>query len=159
MPRQMPTTLRPRIRAQARGGSPLHHVPNRRPRFPTSTPPPGSSTHPSGISIRSQQDSISFNPAAFMAPVRTSVATEFNSGEHRRLAWYHKAGLLSMQKINRQDSVATLFHTPGYTNSVLQGIRCSHNFPHNFLMIPFMSVKGLRQRRKYENRRRRPKSG
>ena len=26
------------------------------------------------------------------------------------------------------------------------------------LMIPFMSVKGLRQRRKYENRRRRPKS-
>ena len=38
--------------------------------------------HPSGFSIRSQQDSASFNPTAFMAPVHTSVATEFNSGEH-----------------------------------------------------------------------------
>ncbi len=69
-------------RAQARGGSLLHHVPNRPPRFPTSTPPPGPSAHPSGFSIRSQQDSIGCNPTAFKAPVRTSVATEFNSGEH-----------------------------------------------------------------------------
>ena len=69
-------------RAQARGGSLLHHVPNRPPRFPTSTPPPGPSAHPSGFSIRSQQDSIGFNPTAFKAPVRTSVATEFNPGEH-----------------------------------------------------------------------------
>ena len=65
----MPTTLRPRYRAQARGGSPLHHVPNRPPRFPTSTPPPGPSAHPSGFSIRSQQDSaLAFGsaiPSAF----------------------------------------------------------------------------------------------
>jgi len=69
-------------RAQARGGSLLHHVPNRPPRFPTSTPPPGPSAHPSGFSIRSQRDYFGFNPTAFKAPVRTSVATEFNPGEH-----------------------------------------------------------------------------
>ena len=68
--------------AQARGGSLLHHVPNRPPRFPTSTPPPGPSAHPSGFSIRSQRDYFGFNPTAFKAPVRTSVATEFNPGEH-----------------------------------------------------------------------------
>ena len=83
MPRRVPTTLRPRICAQARGGSHLHHVPNRPPRFPTSTPPPGPSAHHSGFSIRSQQDSIGCNPTAFKAPVRTSVATEFNPGERR----------------------------------------------------------------------------
>ena len=64
MPRRMPTTLRPRFRAQARGGSLLHHAPNRRPRFPRSTPPPGPSAHPSGFSVRSQQDSFGFNPTA-----------------------------------------------------------------------------------------------
>ena len=83
MPRQMPTTLRPRFRAQARGGGLLRHAPNRPPRFPTSTPPPGPSSHPSGFSIRSQKDSLGFNPTAVMAPVLTSVATKFNSGEHR----------------------------------------------------------------------------
>ena len=41
---------------------PPPRVPNRRPRFPTSTPPPGPSAHPSGFSIRSQQDSTGFNP-------------------------------------------------------------------------------------------------
>ena len=81
MPRQMPTTLRLRFRAQTRGGSLLHHVPNRPPRFPTSAPPPGPSAHPSGSSIRSQRDSFSFNPTAFKTPVRTPVATEFNSRE------------------------------------------------------------------------------
>ena len=81
MPRQMPTTLRLRFRAQTRGGSLLHHVPNRPPRFPTSAPPPGPSAHPSGFSIRSQRDSIGFNPTAFKTPVRTPVATEFNSRE------------------------------------------------------------------------------
>ena len=83
MPRQMPTTLRPRFRAQARGGGLLRHAPNRPPRFPTSTPPPGPSAHPSGFSIRSQKDSLGFNPTAVMAPVLTSVATEFNSRERR----------------------------------------------------------------------------
>ena len=60
---------------------PPPRVPNRRPRFPTSTPPPGPSAYPSGFSIRSQQDYAGFNPAVFKAPVRTPVATEFNSGE------------------------------------------------------------------------------
>ncbi len=77
----MPTTPRPRFRAQALGGSLLHHVPNRPPWFPISTPPPGPSTHPSGFSVRSQRGSIGFNPTAFKAPVPTSVATEFNPGE------------------------------------------------------------------------------
>ena len=54
--------------AQARGGSLLHHVPNRRPWFPTSSPPPGPSAHPSGFSIRSQQDSASFNPRLSWLP-------------------------------------------------------------------------------------------
>ena len=43
---------------------PPPHVPNRRPRFPTSTPPPGPSAHPSGFSIRSQRDYFGFNPTA-----------------------------------------------------------------------------------------------
>ena len=81
MPRQMPTTPGQRILRSSPRRKPPPRVPNRRPRFPTSTPPPGPSAHPSGFSIRSQQGSISFNPAAFKAPVRTSVATEFNSGE------------------------------------------------------------------------------
>ena len=116
MPRLMPTTLRPRFRAQARGGGLLRHVPNRPPRFPRSTPPPGPSARPSGFSIRSQRDSaLAFGsaiPSAFRprpskqsfsaatlrfqpdgsskAPVRTSVATEFNPGEQR----YHTINLL-----------------------------------------------------------------
>ena len=81
MPRRMPTTLRPRFRAQARGGSLLHHAPNRRPRFPRSTPPPGPSAHPSGFSIRSQQDSFGFNPTAhqrlpFVPPLPRSSIPE-----------------------------------------------------------------------------------
>ena len=83
MPHQMPTTLRPRISRSSPRRKPPPRVPNRPPWFPTSTPPPGPSAHLSGFSIRSQQGSISFNPTAFKAPVRTSVATEFNSGEHR----------------------------------------------------------------------------
>ena len=43
-------------------------VPNRPPWFPTSTPPPGPSAHPSGFSIRSQQDSASFNPRLSRLP-------------------------------------------------------------------------------------------
>jgi len=94
MPRQMPTTLRPRLCAQTHGGSLLHHVPNRRPRFPTSTPPPGPSARPSGFSIRSQQDSIGFNPTAhqrlpFVPPLpRSSIpgsATMISQTYSRRL--------------------------------------------------------------------------
>ncbi len=89
MPRQVPTTLRPRISRSSPRRKPPPRVPNRRPWFPTSTPPPGPSAHPSGFSIRSQQDSIGFNPTAFKAPVRTSVATEFNSGEQRHSTTKH----------------------------------------------------------------------
>ena len=81
MPRRMPTTLRPRFRAQARGGSLLPHAPTRRPQFPRSTPPPGPSAHPSGFSIRSQQDSFGFNPTAhqrlpFVPPLPRSSIPE-----------------------------------------------------------------------------------
>ena len=95
MPRRMPTTLRPRFRAQARGGSLLHHAPNRRPRFPRSTPPPGPSAHPSGFSVRSQQDSFGFNPTAhqrlpFVPPLpRSSIpgsATMIPQTRARRLS-------------------------------------------------------------------------
>ena len=121
MPRQMPTTLRLRFRAQTRGGSLLHHVPNRPPRFPTSAPPPGPSAHPSGFSIRSQRDSIGFNPTAFKTPVRTPVATEFNSGEH----WYftkfyatsaRRSARSSGKRPNRQ-LVATRRHGSATVNS------------------------------------------
>ena len=47
---------------------PPPRVPNRPPWFPTSTPPPGPSAHPSGFSIRSQQDSVSFNPRLSRLP-------------------------------------------------------------------------------------------
>ena len=116
MPRQMPTTPGPRISRSSPRRKPPPHVPNRRPRFPTSTPPLGPSAHPSGFSIRSQRDSaLAFGsaiPSAFRprpskqsfsaatlrfqpdgsskAPVRTSVATEFNPGEQR----YHTINLL-----------------------------------------------------------------
>lgn len=68
MPRQMPTTPGPRILRSSPRRKPPPHVPNRRPRFPTSTPPPGPSAHPSGFSIRSQQDSASFNPRLSWLP-------------------------------------------------------------------------------------------
>ena len=101
MPRRMPTTLRPRFRAQARGGSLLHHAPNRRPRFPTSTPPPGPSAHPSGFSIRSLQDSFGFNPTAhqrlpFVPPLpRSSIpgsAAMIPQTGPRRLSEIHQFG-------------------------------------------------------------------
>ena len=68
MPRHTPTTLRPRILRSSPRREPPPHVPNRPPWFPTSTPPPEPSTHPSGFSIRSQQDSASFNPRLSWLP-------------------------------------------------------------------------------------------
>jgi hypothetical protein len=112
MPRQMPTTLRPRFRAQARGGGLLRHAPNRPPRFPTSPPPPGPSARPSGFSIRSQQDSIGFNPTAFMAPVRTSVATEFNSGEHRYFTKFYATSARRYGRSARQLDQTVACGTP-----------------------------------------------
>ena len=81
MPRQMPTTLRPRIalkpaeeasssRSKSAAVVPDVNAPSRtvRPPFRLFDP------FTAGLS--------QFQPTAFMAPARTSVATEFNSGEH-----------------------------------------------------------------------------
>ena len=82
MPRQMPTTLRPRIpalkpaeeasssRSKSAAVVPDVNTPSRTVRPPFRLFDPFSA----GLG--------QFQPTAFMAPVRTSVATEFNSGEH-----------------------------------------------------------------------------
>ena len=82
MPRQMPTTLRPRIlalkpaeeasssRSKSAAVVPDVNAPSRTVRPPFRLFDPFSA----GLD--------QFQPTAFMAPVRTSVATEFNSGEH-----------------------------------------------------------------------------
>ena len=81
MPRQMPTTLRPRIlalkpaeeasssRSKSAAAVPDVNAPSRTVRLPFRLFDPFSA----GLD--------QFQPTAFMAPVRTSVATEFNSGE------------------------------------------------------------------------------
>ena len=80
MPRQMPTTLRPRIalkpaeeasssRSKSAAAVPDVNAPSRTVRPPFRLFDPFSA----GLD--------QFQPTAFMAPVRTSVATEFNSGE------------------------------------------------------------------------------
>ena len=82
MPRQMPTTLRPRIlalkpaeeasssRSKSAAVVPDVNAPSRTVRPPFRLFDPFSA----GLD--------QFQPTAFKAPVRTSVATEFNSGEH-----------------------------------------------------------------------------
>ena len=82
MPRQMPTTLRPRIlvlkpaeeasssRSKSAAVVPDVNAPSRTVRPPFRLFDPFSA----GLG--------QFQPSAFMAPVRTSVATEFNSVEH-----------------------------------------------------------------------------
>ena len=62
MPRPVPTTLRLRSSRSSPRGQPAPHVPNRPLRFPRSTPPPVPSARPSGFSVRSQRDSLGFNP-------------------------------------------------------------------------------------------------
>ena len=60
---------------------PPPRIPNRPPWFPTSTPP--RTVHPPFRLFDPFSAGLGqFQPTAFMAPVRTSVATEFNSGEH-----------------------------------------------------------------------------
>ena len=124
MPRRMPTTLRPRFCAQARGGSLLHHAPNRRPRFPRSTPHPGPSAHPSGFSIRSQQDSFGFNPTAhqrlpFVPPLpRSSIpgsAAMIPQTGPRRLSEIQcrsKLGDIQCKVCTTQSRRLRLRHTP-----------------------------------------------
>ena len=71
-------------RAQARGGSLLHRVPNRPPRFPTSTPPPGPSAHPSGFSIRSQRGSALAFGSAIPSAFRPRPSKQsFSAATHR----------------------------------------------------------------------------
>ena len=81
MPRQMPTTLRPRIalkpaeeasssRSKSAAVVPDVIAPSRTVRPPFRLFDPFSA----GLG--------QFQPTAFKAPVRTSVATEFNPGEH-----------------------------------------------------------------------------
>ena len=71
-------------RAQTRGGSLLHHVPNRPPRFPTSAPPPGPSAHPSGFSIRSQQGSALAFGSAIPSAFRPRPSKQsFSAATHR----------------------------------------------------------------------------
>ena len=81
MPRLTPTTLRPRIalksteeasssRSKSAAVVPDVNTPSRTVRPPFGLFDPFSA----GLD--------QFQPTAFMAPVRTSVATEFNSGEH-----------------------------------------------------------------------------
>ena len=82
MPRLTPTTLRPRIlalkpaeeasssRSKSAAVVPDVNTPSRTVRPPFRLFDPFSA----GLG--------QFQPTAFMAPVRTSVATEFNSGEH-----------------------------------------------------------------------------
>jgi len=80
MPRQMPTTLGPRIalkpaeeasssRSKSAAAVPDVNAPSRTVR------PPFRLFDPFSAGL------CRFQPTAFMAPVRTSVATEFNSGE------------------------------------------------------------------------------
>ena len=81
MPRQMPTTLRPRIlalkpaeeasssRSKSAAVVPDVNAPSRTVR------PPFRLFDPFSAGL------CRFQPTVFMAPVRTSVATEFNSGE------------------------------------------------------------------------------
>ncbi len=89
MPRQMPTTLRPRIlalkpaeeasssRSKSAAVVPDVNAPSRTVRPPFRLFDPFSA----GLS--------QFQPTAFMTPVHTSVATEFNSGERH----YHNINL------------------------------------------------------------------
>ena len=65
-------------------GKPSPNVPNRRPRFPTSTPPPGPSTHPSGFPVRSQQDSALAFGSAIPSVFRPRPSKQsFSAATHR----------------------------------------------------------------------------
>ncbi len=76
MPRLTPTTLRPRILAL----KPAEEASSSRSKsvavVPRTVHPPFRLFDPFSAGLGQ------FQPTAFMAPVRTSVATEFNSGEH-----------------------------------------------------------------------------
>ena len=81
MPRQMPTTLSPRILAL----KPAEEASSSRSKSATVVPdviaPSRTVRPPFGLFDPFSAGLGQFQPTAFMAPVRTSVATEFNSGE------------------------------------------------------------------------------
>ena len=58
----VPKTLRLRSSRSSLRDQPVPRVPIRLLRFPRSTPPPVPSARPSGFSVRSQRDSLGFNP-------------------------------------------------------------------------------------------------
>ena len=81
MPRQMPTTLGPRIALKPAEEASSSHSKSAAVVPDVNTPsrtvrPPFRLFDPFSAGLGQ------FQPTAFMAPVRTSVATEFNSGEH-----------------------------------------------------------------------------
>ena len=82
MPRQMPTTLRPRIALK-----PAEEATSSRSKSAAVVPdvntPSRTVRPPFGLFDPFSAGLGQFQPTAFMAPVRTSVATEFNSGEQR----------------------------------------------------------------------------
>ena len=82
MPRQMPTTLRPRILAL----KPAEEASSSRSKSAAAVPdviaPSRTVRPPFGLFDPFTAGLGQFQPTAFMAPVRTSIATEFNSGEH-----------------------------------------------------------------------------
>ena len=82
MPRQMPTTLRPRILAL----KPAEEASSSRSKSAAVVPdviaPSRTVRPPFRLFDPFSAGLGQFQPTAFMAPVRTSVATEFNSGEH-----------------------------------------------------------------------------
>ena len=81
---KMPTTPGPRLSRSSQQGKPSPNVPNRRPRFPTSTPPPEPSTHHSGFSIRSQQDSALAFGSAIPSAFRPRPSKQsFSAATHR----------------------------------------------------------------------------
>ena len=82
MPRLTPTTLRPRILAL----KPVEEASSSRSKSAAVVPDvntPSRTVHPPFRLFNPFSAGLGqFQPTAFMAPVRTSVATEFNSGEH-----------------------------------------------------------------------------
>ena len=82
MPRQMPTTLRPRILALKPAEEAASSHSKSAAVVPDVNAPSRTVRPPFRLFDPFSAGLDQFQPTAFMAPVRTSVATELNSGEH-----------------------------------------------------------------------------
>ena len=82
MPRQMPTTLRPRIFALKPAEEASSSLSKSAAAVPDVNAPSRTVRPPFRLFDPFSAGLGQFQPTTFMAPVRTSVATEFNSGEH-----------------------------------------------------------------------------